>query len=247
MKAKIHPTVVIGSHAVIEDNVRIGAGTVIGDFVVVKKGTTIGKHNRIHTGACLGTDPQDYHFRGETSYCSIGDDNIIREYATISRATGRGRKTVIGDRNFIMTYVHIAHNALIGNDTVIASGTQIGGHVKIGDRATLGGLVGVHQKCRIGAYAMVGAKSYINKDVPPYFLARGNRAKVYGVNTKGLRRHHLSWKVIEEIKCIFRHLYCTSENLRRSLALIGQEHRSVYAAEIVRFVRSSRRGIAARA
>jgi UDP-N-acetylglucosamine acyltransferase len=238
---------VIGSHAVIEDNVRIGAGTVIGDFVVVKKGTKIGRNNRIHTGACLGTEPQDYHFKGETSYCSIGDDNVIREFVTISRATGRGRKTIIGDRNFIMTYVHIAHNAVIGDDTVIASGTQIGGHVRIGDRATLGGLVGVHQKCRIGAYAMVGAKSYINKDVPPYFLARGNRAKVYGVNTKGLRRHNLSWKVIEEIKCVFRHLYCSPLSLRRSLALIRGSHRSARAAEIVAFVRSSRRGIADRA
>ncbi len=247
MKAIIHPTVAIGSNAVIEDNTRIGAGTVIGDFVVVKKGTTIGKNNRIHTGACLGTEPQDYHFKGETSYCSIGDNNIIREYVTISRATGRGRKTIIGDGNFIMTYVHIAHNAVIGDDTVIASGTQIGGHVTVGDRATLGGLVGVHQKCRIGAYAMVGAKSYVNKDVPPYFLARGNRAKVYGVNTKGLRRNHLSWKVIEEIKCVFRHLYCSSLDLRRSLALIGREHRSARVAEIVAFVRASRRGITDRA
>ena len=237
----------IGSHAVIEDNVRIGAGTVIGDFVVVKKGTTIGRNNRIHTGVCLGTEPQDYHFKGETSYCSIGDNNIIREYATISRATGRGRKTVIGDRNFIMTYVHVAHNAVIGDDTVIASGTQIGGHVKVGDRATLGGLVGVHQKCRVGTYAMVGAKSYVNKDVPPYFLARGNRVKVYGVNTKGLRRNHLSWKVIEEIKRVFRLLYDSPLTMRRTLAHIKHKHRSAHAAEIVAFVRSSRRGIADRA
>ncbi len=242
-KAKIDPTVTIGLYSTIEESVVIGAHTMIGSHIVIKRGTTIGNNNQIHSGAQIGVDPQDYHFTGEDSQCIIGNNNIIREYTTISRATGKNNKTIIGNNNFIMTYVHIAHNIRIGNNTIIASGTQIGGYVEIDDFVNVGGLSGIHQFCRIGNYAMLGAKSYLNKDLPPYLLAHGNRAKVYGVNTKGLRRNSFSWKEIEEIKDLFRIIYMSSYNLRESLKILKKRSVTKYSDEFIKFIESSKRGI----
>jgi len=241
--ARIDKSVKIGRFSIIEDGVEIGAGTIIGNYVLIKKGTKIGKNNIIYSGAQIGIDPQDYHFKGEYSECIIGDNNIIREYATISRATGENQKTIIGNNNFIMTYVHIAHNVRIGDNTVIASGAQIAGYVEIGDFAYIGGLSGIHQFCRVGKYAMLGAKSYLNKDLPPYFLARGNRAKIYGVNRVGLLRHGFSSKEIEEIKEIFRLFYRTDKNLNEIISQIEFNISSDFLQEIIKFIKSSRRGI----
>lgn len=242
-KAQIDPSVTIGLYSVIEAGVVIGAHTVIDNHVVIKKGTTIGKNNHIFTGVQLGVEPQDYHFTGENSQCIIGDNNIIREYATISRATGENDRTIIGSNNFIMTYVHIAHNITIGHNIIIASGTQIGGYAEIDDFANVGGLSGIHQFCRIGKYAMLGATSYLNKDLPPYMLARGNRAKVYGVNTKGLRRNAFSWEEIEEIKDLFRIIYMSSYTLTQCLNVLKKRPITHHSDEFIKFIESSKRGI----
>jgi UDP-N-acetylglucosamine acyltransferase len=139
-KAKIDASVVIGPYSIIEDDVVIGSRTHIGSHSIIKNGTVIGKNNIISAGAQIGVDPQDYHFKGERSYCIIGDNNVIREYATISRATGEGKKTVIGNNNFIMTYVHVAHNNVIGDGVVVSSIAQLGGYVVVGDYAKVCGL-----------------------------------------------------------------------------------------------------------
>lgn len=245
-KAKIHKSVRIGRYSIIEDGVEIGPGTELGNYVLIRKGTKIGENNRIYSGVQLGTDPQDYHFKGEYTECIIGDNNTIREYATISRATGEGNKTIIGNNNFIMTYVHIAHNCKIGNNTIIASGTQIAGYVEIDDFAYIGGLVGIHQFCRVGKYAMLGAKSYLNKDLPPYFIARGNRARVYGLNRVGLLRFGFINSEIEEIKKIFRLLYTIKKPMNEILPLIENNVAQKFSKEMVKFIKSSQRGIVRR-
>ncbi len=242
-RAKIHKTVKIGRFSLVEDGVEIGEETEIGSYVLIKKGTKIGRKNKIYSGAQLGIDPQDYHFKGEYSECIIGDNNIIREYATISRATGETNRTVIGNNNFIMTYVHIAHNVKIGNNTVIASGSQIAGYVEIGDYAYIGGLVGIHQFCRVGAYAMLGAKSYLNKDIPPFFLARGNRTRIYGINRVGLIRHGFTNKEIAEIKNIFNLLYRSNKTLREIVEILKNNLSFKFSKEIINFIETSQRGI----
>ncbi len=243
-KAKIEKSVIIGPYSIIEEEVQIGAYTKIGSNVVIKKGAVIGKRNTIHAGVHISVDPQDYHFKDESSKCIIGNGNIIREYTTISRATGENNATVIGNNNFIMTYVHIAHNIQIGNNTIISSGTQLGGYVEIDDFANIGGLTGIHQFCRVGKYAMLGAMSYLNKDLPPYLLARGNRARVHGVNVKGLQRHSFSLKEIEYIKNLFRILYKSSHNLTDCLSILKKkESTNIYTQEMLKFIETSKRGI----
>jgi UDP-N-acetylglucosamine acyltransferase len=242
--ARIHKSVVIGPYTTIEGDVEIGAGNTIGSHVIVRRGSLLGNGNKICTGVQIGIDPQDYHFKGESSKCLIGNNNIIREYSTISKATGENNTTLIGDNNFIMTYVHIAHNIKIGNNNVIASGSQLGGYVELDDFVNIGGLVGVHQFCKIGKYAMLGAMSYLNKDIPPYLLARGNPARVYGVNIRGLQRYGFTAQDIEVIKDLYRIFYGSSRLMTESLELLKEkENSNVFARDILTFVNTSKRGI----
>jgi UDP-N-acetylglucosamine acyltransferase len=241
-KAQIDQSVSIGPYSVIEDDVVIGAHTRIGSHVIIRSGTRLGRGNVISAGAQIGVDPQDYHFEGEPSRCIIGDDNVIREYATVSRATGEGNETVIGNNNFIMTYVHVAHNIRIGDNVVISSIAQLGGYVEIGDHANIGGHAGIHQFCRVGKYAMLGAKSYLSKDLPPYLLASGNSARVCCLNTTGLLRSSFQWQEIEEIKNILRIIYYSNYNLTECMRVL-EERSSPYSHEFLQFIKTSKRGI----
>jgi UDP-N-acetylglucosamine acyltransferase len=241
-KAEIDASVVIGPYSIIEDDVVIGCRTRVGSHVIIRNGSVIGKNNVINAGVQIGVDPQDYHFKGEHSCCVIGDNNLIREYATISRATGEGSRTVIGNNNFIMTYVHIAHNNVIGNGVVVSSIAQLGGHVEVGDHAYIGGHAGIHQFCRVGKYAMLGAKSYLNKDLPPFLLASGNVARICGLNTTGLLRNLFSWEEIEEIKDILRLLYRSGKTLTHCKEIL-EKRNSCQAHEFLKFIETSKRGI----
>lgn len=242
--AKVDKSVIIGPYSVIEDDVNIAADNKIGSHVIIRNGSIIGKGNTICAGVQVGVDPQDYHFKGEPSKCLIGDNNIIREYTTISRATGENKATCIGDNNFIMTYVHIAHNIRIGNNNIISSGSQLGGYVELENFVNTGGLVGVHQFCRIGKYAMLGAMSYLNKDIPPYMLARGNPARVFGVNVRGLQLNGFTVQKVETIKALYRLIYASSNTMTKCLEQLEEKDSfGDFARETIEFVKASKRGI----
>ncbi len=243
--ARVASDVVIGPFAIIGENVSIDSGTVVGPHVVVDGWTTIGRNNKIYAGAAIGAEPQDLKFHGEKSYLFIGDDNIFREYVTVSRGTeDGGGETRIGNDNLFMAYTHIAHDCQIGSFIVMANGTQLGGHVTVEDRAVIGGLAGVHQFCQIGRMAMVGAHSMVTKDVPPYILVDGNPAHVYGINVVGLRRNNVEPALRAEIQRAYRLLYAS--NLNVSQAIEQMEQQLAASPEIdhfLRFLRSAQRGI----
>lgn len=243
--AVIGPNVEIGPYAIIGENVEIGEGCVIGPRVVIEGWTVLGKRNKVYTGAVLGNDPQDLKFKGEKSYLYIGDDNIIREYATISRGTaGGGGETRIGNHNLIMSYVHVAHDVQMGSYNVVAHGSGIAGHVVIEDRVTIGGIVGVHQFTKIGRMAMVGAHTMVTKDVPPYALVSGNPAKIYGVNIVGLRRNGLTPEVRMEIQRAYKILYRSGLNVSQAIEEMERQLSGTEEVEhILRFLRNAERGI----
>src|SRR5207249_512351 len=118
---------------------------------------------------------------------------ILREYVTVNRATvSGGGVTTIGHHNFLMAYVHVAHDCHLGSHLIMANAATLAGHITIGDHAIIGGLVGIHQHVRVGAYAMIGGCSGVGKDVPPFMRAAGGyRARLYGLNSIGLKRHRL--------------------------------------------------------
>lgn len=206
-RAELHATVQVQAYAVIGEHVRIGAQTVVGPHVTIDGWTEIGERNHFYNGAVIGLEPQDLKYRGAPSQVLIGDDNRIREYVTVNRATHEGEATVIGNGNLLMAYVHVAHNCTIQNQVVISNSVSLAGHVHIESRATIGGMVGIHQFAHIGHLAMVGGMSRIDRDVPPYMLIEGSPGRVRSLNRVGLERagisddshaDRLSWKLLNQ-------------------------------------------------
>ncbi|MCK8824270.1 acyl-ACP--UDP-N-acetylglucosamine O-acyltransferase [Fuchsiella alkaliacetigena] len=243
--AKIGKDVKIGPYSVIGEHVEIGEGTKIGSHVVIKGWTTLGQNNEIFTGASIGLQPQDQKFKGEKSYLFIGDNNTIREYATIHRGTeDGGGETKIGDDNLIMAYCHVAHDCQLGNEIIMSNAANLAGHVMIEDSAVIAGLSGIHQFVRIGKMAMVGAHSKVVKDVPPYVLVDGHPATVGGINVVGLRRNGVTPELRQQIKRAYKCLYRSDLNISQAIDKMDQELDS--SAEIehfLRFLRNAQRGI----
>ena len=70
----------------------------------------------------------------------------------------------------------------------------------MGDYVTVGGLVAIHQFVRVGDYAYIGGKSAVPKDIPPYVIASGDRARLYGLNKVGLKRNGFSETTLGALK-----------------------------------------------
>ena len=241
--AVIGPAVSIGDYAVIESDVVIGTGSRLESYVYVKRWTTLGNENEISAGTVLGTDPLDKGFKGERSYLKIGKRNKIREHYTISRGTKPEAATVIGDGNYIMTSGHIAHNCKIGDHTVIASCSLVAGYVEIESQAFISGGVGIHQYSKIGRLAMVAGNSGVNADLPPYFMYSGFRAAAHGLNVVGLRRAGFSAADVTAVKSAYRILYKSGLKLAAAITRIETEIPTEHTLHLVRFIRSSERGI----
>ncbi|MBX3112520.1 MAG: acyl-ACP--UDP-N-acetylglucosamine O-acyltransferase [Fimbriimonadaceae bacterium] len=186
--AEIGAGVVVGPFCHVESGATIGEGTVLESHVTVKGGTTMGCRNRVAQGAVVGGDPQDRKFRGEPTFLRLGDDNVIREYVTIHRATGEGNATTVGSRCYLMAFVHLGHNVHMGDDVTVANNVGLSGHVAVEDMVTIGGMTGVHQWVRIGRLAMVGGMSRIVRDAPPFMITEGMEQTVHDINAVGLRR-----------------------------------------------------------
>ena len=215
--ANLPDDVRIGPYAVIEEAVAIGSGCEIAAHAVIKKFTTLGCRNRVFEHAVIGGEPQDLKFKGESTHLVIGDDNLIREFCTIHRASGPGETTVIGSRNFLMIGVHIAHNCIIGDDNVFANGVALAGHIRVEDHVFLSNNVGAHQFVRFGRFAMVGGKSKIVQDVLPFFLTDGNPPGVRGINSVGLRRAGFSTEQRGALKQAYRMLFRGGLSLAEAL------------------------------
>ncbi len=226
--AQLHPTVRVGPYAVIGERVKVGPETTIGAHAVIEGPTEIGAGNQIFPGAAIGLETQDKKYEGALSWVKIGDDNRIREYVTINRATGAGEATIIGNDNLLMAYVHVAHNCIIGDSVVVANGVALAGHVHIESQAVIGGMVGVHQFVHIGRMAMVGGMSRIDRDVPPYMLAEGQPSRVRSLNLIGLKRKGLPSTDISYLKKAFRIIYRSglpvNQALEQLLLLPDNEH-----------------------
>ncbi len=248
--ARIHPDAVIGPECeiadfcVIESDVVLGARNRLDPSVYIKRFTTLGDDNLLSTGVALGTDPFDRAFSpADRSYLKVGSRNIIREHWTISRGTKPETVTVVGDDNYIMSSGHIAHNAVIGSRCTIAACTLVAGYVTVEDQAFISGGVGVHQFSKIGRLAMIGGNVRVNLDAPPYFLYAGLTVAPFGLNLVGLRRAGLTRDRIAALKTAYKLLYQSNLRLEAALARIESETPTEETLHLVRFIRSSERGI----
>lgn len=256
MTARIHPTavvdpgatlgldVVVEPFALIGPDVQIGAGTTVGPRATITGRTTIGAGCSIGVGAVLGVEPQDRKYAGEDTALVIGDETIVREYASIHRGTVASGQTVLGRRCFIMAYVHIAHDCVLEDDVLLANAVQLGGHVAIGAHAQVGGLTPIHQFVRIGRYAFVGGGSRVPQDVPPFARAAGNPIRLYGVNAIGLRRAGFDADRRGSIQHAYRLLFNSRLSRREAI----DQLRETTAANddvrhLVEFLQGSERGV----
>lgn len=243
-RAEIGTGVSIGPYAIIDDEAQIGDGTKIGPHVVIGRWTQLGKRNVVHAGAVLGTESQDLKFKGERSFCIIGDDNVIREFVTINRSSTQDGTTLVGDGNVIQTYSHIAHDCVVGNRVMISMHSTLAGHVHIEDEAMLEDYVGVHQFCRIGTRALLGTESKVTKDVPPYIRASGTPIAVKGLHEEGLERGDLSPAAITALRQTFeifdhpgKNLSQVVEEIRLRVEMLPE------IMHFIEFLQTSRRGI----
>ena len=202
-KVQLGDNVRIGPYCFIDGNISILDNTELKSHVVISGNTTIGKNNKFYPFSNIGCDPQDLKFKGEDSQLFIGDNNIFRENVTISKGTqDGGMKTVIGNNNLFMTGSHVAHDCLIGNENIFVNQVTLGGHINIMNNVVIGGLSAIIQFVTIGSYSMIGGMSGIDKNVLPFSLAIGNRAKLRGINLVGIRRKNFDKSNIKRINDI---------------------------------------------
>ena len=136
----------------------------------------------------------------------------------------------------MMAYSHIGHDCIVGNHTTMANHSSLAGHVALQDHANVGGYVGVHQFVRIGCYSFTAANSMVSQDVPPFAIVSGDRAKLLGLNRKGLARASFEHNEQVLIRQAFRYFF--GAPTQRPIFVENQWTRSFSA-----FANNSARGV----
>jgi UDP-N-acetylglucosamine acyltransferase len=202
--ADVGEGVEIGPFAVIEDGVVLGAGTRIEAHAMVRRGSSLGVNNVVHPFAVLGGEPQDRRHAGEATSLTIGDGNVFREHVTVHKGTEHGGGvTRIGSHGLFMVSAHVAHDAQIGDAVILANATLLGGHVTLGDRVVTGGGVALAPFVRVGERAFLAGGAMVERDVPPFVIAAGDRARVRALNKVGLRRSGVPETSIARLEAAF--------------------------------------------
>lgn len=257
MPVSIHPTaivaegahlgddVAVGPYSIVGPHVEIGAKTEVGPHVVIDGHTTIGRRCRLVGQSSIGTAPQDLKYAGGPTRLEIGDDNVIREFVTVNRATEHGGGvTRVGHRCMLMSYAHVAHDCTLGDNVVMANAATLAGHVTIEDWAIVGGLVAIHQFVRVGESVILGGGAMVTLDVPSYCMAAGDRAALHGLNLTGLRRRGFSEETIKALRGAYRVLFQRGLKLKDALERLRGEYAGIEeVTRLVRFIEGSQRGI----
>jgi UDP-N-acetylglucosamine acyltransferase len=252
----IHPSAVIGRQVELSDDVevgpfclldghiRLGAGCRLLGHVTILGDSELGAQNVVHPNVVIGDEPQDVAYTGGSRRVLIGDSNIFREGVTIHRASEHGEITAIGSRNFFMQNAHVAHDCRVGNDAIVAGGALLAGWVEMGDGAIVSGNCVVHQFVRLGRYSMMRGLSRTSRDVPPFCLMDGTHT-LRAINSVGLQRAGFSLAAIQSLRRAFMALFRWPQNLHIGLAKLEQQNQlSAEVAEMIEFIRQSRRGVA---
>lgn len=237
--ARLADGVVVEHGVVIEADVEVGAGTRLLVGSVLHAGARVGQNCRVGPYAVVGGTPMDTRFRGEPSTAVLEDDVVVREFATVHRATGEGEETRVGSGTLVMSYAHVSHNTRVGAGCVLTTAVQLGGHAQVGDHAVLGSAALVHQFGRVGAYAMLGAASAANTDVLPFSMARGDPVRHFRLNTVGLKRNGFDAERYRALERALRLLRRRDLDTLETMARDNEDART-----LLTFVRTSQRGVA---
>jgi UDP-N-acetylglucosamine acyltransferase len=208
-RAELADDVDVGAYAVVDAGVLLGPGCVLHAHAVVRGPAAIGPRNVIHPFAVVGGEAQAKRNARGPGRIEVGAGNVFREHVTVHGGT-EGRATVIGADNLFMVGAHAAHDVAVGSHCVFANATQLAGHAVIDDYVTFGGLSGVTQHVHVGQSAFVAAAAACERDVPPFVVVQGDRARVRGVNVVGLRRRSVPEESIRALKRAVHALWLSS-------------------------------------
>ncbi|KAK7258191.1 hypothetical protein RIF29_32706 [Crotalaria pallida] len=229
------------------DNCVLMTGAIVGDDCPGR--TIIGSNNIIGYHAVVGVKCQDMKYKpGDECFLEVGDNNDIREHASIHRSSKSTDRTVIGDSNFIMGSCHIAHDCKIGNNNIFANNTLLAGHVEVEDYVHTAGATIVHQFCHLGSFSFLGGGSVVSQDVPKYMMVAGERAEIRGLNAVGLTRCGFSVAEIRSLRAAYRKIFmCVDANDRsfeERLAEVEQHEELVHVPAVRAMIQSIRNSFA---
>ncbi len=242
-KAELDDSVVIGPYAIVGPHVRVAGGTTVGAHAILDGHLEIGRDCRIFPHAAVGMEPQDLKYHGEPTRLEVGDRTVVREFASLHRATHEGA-TVVGSDCLIMATAHVAHNCILGHHVILANAANLAGHVTVGDYAIVGGVTPVHQFVRIGAHSMIGGGSRIPQDVAPFTKVAGNPPEAFGINVVGLARRGFTPEAIAALRLAYRIIFRSKLTVPEALARVEREVPTCPEVRaLVEFMQSSERGV----
>jgi UDP-N-acetylglucosamine acyltransferase len=238
--AELADGVSIGPFCVVGERARIGADTRLHSHVVIDGATEIGARNDIWPFAVLGGPPQHTAYKGEDTRLVIGDDNLIREHATMNIGTvNGGGVTRVGSRGLFMIESHVGHDCIVGDNVILTKQATLGGHCQIGEFVIVGGLAAVIQFTRVGRHAMIGGLAAVVKDVIPYGSVWGNHAHLEGLNLVGLKRRGFSRETINTLRAAYRLLFADEGTFQERIDdTIENYSDSPEVMEIIDFIRA---------
>ncbi len=218
--AKLGANVKIHPFAYIDADVEIGDGCEIMSYTSIIRGTRMGKNNKVYQNSIIGADPQDFRWKGEPTYCYIGDNNVIREHVIINRGIHTEGGTHVGDDTFIMAESHIGHDSVIQGRSVIGNGVTIAGDAVVGQCSILSSGVILHERSRVGDWVLIKGGCRISGNVPPYVIMAHNPAAYFGINAVIMRKHGFTDQQIDEAAKAYRHVYQTGTSVFNALKRI---------------------------
>ena len=234
----------IGAGTTLGDNCYIGADVTIGEqnhigsSVVIVGTTTIGDYNTIDSDTVLGSVAQDLGANEKDGVLTIGNHNSIGSKVLINIGTAGGNGiTKIGNNNVLMDSVHIGHDIKVGDRCQIDRSSIFAGHVNIDDYAIISNNVSVHQFVTIGRSANLEGGSALTQDLPPYCRAKGNRARVVGLNEDN------SFDLDNELRRTYHNIFKKSGSIKMIAKSTIDSLDTGYAREMCKFILESKRGI----
>lgn len=252
---RIHPTAIVergaelasgvevGPFCHVHPGVRVGEGTRLLGHVVVQGRTQIGAHCTLHPFAVIGGDAQVRKGgeSGASGALVVGDHNVFREGVTVNVSSGSAAITRIGAHNLFMAGSHVAHDVEVGSHCVIANAVQLAGHVVLEDWVTFGGMAGVAQMLRVGESAFVAAGAMCERDVPPFAIVQGDRARVRALNVVGLERRGVPSPSITALRRAFRHLWSSETGFDEALGTL--DGTDPWVARLAAWLQAAERGV----
>ncbi len=187
--AVVHPGVVLGERAIIEDFCVIGippvgsdgpVETIIGDDAVIRT------HTVIYAGNVIGDRFQTGNKANIRESNRIGDDVSIGTLSVIEHHVRIENGARVHTQAFVPEYSVLEAGCWIGPHAVLTNARfplapgakdSLAGPV-IERRAMIGANVTLLPGVRIGAGSLIGAGSVVTGDIPPGVVAAGVPAKV---------------------------------------------------------------------